>query len=262
MAKERLVALKELPEGLFYLPDFISAEVEEHILEHIEALPFAPYVMGSFVAKRTVVQFGGQQYRFNYGGNENIEAMPDWLVSTRERCATIINQNADILEQVLVARYENAGIGWHRDAPQFGPCVIGISFGKANTMRFRRVLPGIQETFRLDLAPRSLYIMSGSSRAQWQHSMPESKGLRFSVTFRTISDNDQNSNSNNNNNNNNNSNNNADIDKNNESWSQPGIIAERLAALGLLGGAIYNLKSRRVEEATQLSLLEPEFSGL
>jgi alkylated DNA repair protein (DNA oxidative demethylase) len=90
------------------------------------------------------------------------------------------------LAETLVSRYPpGAGIGWHRDAPMFGPVVIGISLGAPCVMRFRRGVSGPTELLA-ELEPRSAYILAGAARASWRHSIPPVKALRHSVTFRTI----------------------------------------------------------------------------
>jgi alkylated DNA repair dioxygenase AlkB len=38
----------------------------------------------------------------------------------------------------------------------------------------------------LDLAPRSAYVMQDEIRWKWQHHIPATKELRYSVTFRTL----------------------------------------------------------------------------
>jgi len=186
------IVASSIPEGLFYLPEAISLAEERQCLEEIEALPFEPYVFGAYVARRKVVQFGGQERRATYGGNQPLESMPEWLFSLRQKCARLVDFKAEELAQILVARYEQAGIGWHCDAAEFGPTVIGVSLTSAAMMRFRRMHPEREDLFRLELAPRSIYIMAGDARSSWQHSLPATKTLRYSITFRTISAVDQN----------------------------------------------------------------------
>lgn len=176
-----------MPSGLIYIPEFLTAPQEQECLAAIDELPFEPYLFGEYIAKRLVVQFGAEEYRARtYGGNQKLETMPDWLYRLRQRCADVVGLDLEDVAQSLVARYEDAGIGWHRDAPQFGPTVIGVSLGIPATMRFRRVTKDYEELFRIELAPRSAYVMSGDARSIWQHSIPATKGLRYSVTFRTI----------------------------------------------------------------------------
>jgi alkylated DNA repair dioxygenase AlkB len=53
-------------------------------------------------------------------------------------------------------------------------------------MRFRRGSAGDREVFEATLAPRSVYVIEGTARAQWQHSIPAVDALRYSITFRTV----------------------------------------------------------------------------
>jgi alkylated DNA repair dioxygenase AlkB len=88
---------------------------------------------------------------------------------------------------VLIARYpEGAAIGWHRDAPMFDPTVLGISLRAKGVMRFRRDVGVNKEIFKIELEPKSFYIISGSARTHWQHSLAPTKELRYSITFRTV----------------------------------------------------------------------------
>jgi alkylated DNA repair protein (DNA oxidative demethylase) len=53
-------------------------------------------------------------------------------------------------------------------------------------MRFRRTLKGERSVAAIERAPRSVYVLSGKARWSWQHSIPATKQLRYSVTFRTL----------------------------------------------------------------------------
>lgn len=123
LARKQIVN-SSMPSGLIYVPDFIDAPQERECLAAIDELPFEPYLFGEYVAKRLVVQFGAEEYRARtYGGNKKLDTMPDWLHQLRQKCANLVGLNVEEVAQSLVARYEDAGIGWHRDAPQFGPTV-------------------------------------------------------------------------------------------------------------------------------------------
>jgi alkylated DNA repair protein (DNA oxidative demethylase) len=77
-----------------------------------------------------------------------------------------------------------APIGWHRDAPQFG-IVIGISLLSPARMRLKHYRKE-GKIVSVTLAPRAIYVLSGSARWQWQHSIPPQEKLRYSITFRTL----------------------------------------------------------------------------
>jgi alkylated DNA repair dioxygenase AlkB len=94
----------------------------------------------------------------------------------------------ETLEHALVARYTpGTPLGWHRDVPDFED-IIGVSLAAEALMRFRPWPPRDPrraDVRRLALAPRSIYLLRGPARWQWQHSVAPVAALRYSVTFRT-----------------------------------------------------------------------------
>jgi DNA oxidative demethylase len=64
--------------------------------------------------------------------------------------------------------------------------VVGVSLLSPCRMRFRREAAGERRAFALELEPRSGYVLAGASRAAWQHHVPPTKALRYSITFRTL----------------------------------------------------------------------------
>ena len=185
-ARKKIVKVNQAPSGLFYMPDFLQERQEKDVLEKLWRLDFNPYDHRGFLAKREIVHYGGAS-GYAVGAPEPKEPMPDWLKALQSRCANLVDLCADDFALTLVAHYPpGAGIGWHRDAPQFGPTVIGVSFGSTAVMRFRRFLEAdIEELYRVSLAPGSAYIMSGAARSAWQHSVAPVAEARYSITFRT-----------------------------------------------------------------------------
>ena len=68
----------------------------------------------------------------------------------------------------------------------FGSKIAGVSVRAPCRMRFRRTVGGERSVAALELAPRSAYLLAGKARWSWQHSIPATKNLRYSVTFRTL----------------------------------------------------------------------------
>ena len=137
-------------------------------------------------AKRTVRHYG---LRYDYDSGEHVptDPLPTELHPLRERCAGLMEREPEDLVQILVTRYPpGAGIGWHRDAPMFGSRIAGVSLGAPCRMRFQRTVAGTRRVAEVELAPRSAYLLSGKARWSWQHSIPATKDLRYSVTFRTL----------------------------------------------------------------------------
>jgi alkylated DNA repair dioxygenase AlkB len=155
-------------------------------VEALSQLDFQEIHMHGVVARRTVVHYGWD-YGYESWRITPAPPPPPFLGSVRARCAALAGLEPEALEEVLVSRYPpGASIGWHRDAPMFGPCVIGVSLLGAARMRFRRKVGEGYQTAALELAPRSAYVLAGASRSVWQHTLSPVKSLRYSLSFRTV----------------------------------------------------------------------------
>jgi alkylated DNA repair protein (DNA oxidative demethylase) len=182
----RTPSVDEEPEGLRYLVDFLTAEEEAQVLRVLDEIAFAPVVMRGQAAKRTVAHYG-YDYRYESWDLVPTDPLPAPLTWLCDRCAALADVASDAFAQVLISRYPpGAGIGWHRDAPMFGPQVVGVSLGSACRMRFQRRAGGVRRTWALELAPRSAYVLGGAARSAWQHSIPATPALRYSITFRSL----------------------------------------------------------------------------
>jgi alkylated DNA repair dioxygenase AlkB len=53
-------------------------------------------------------------------------------------------------------------------------------------MRFQRGKGDARQVAEITLKPRSAYVLAGAARFTWQHSIPATKALRYSITFRTL----------------------------------------------------------------------------
>ena len=174
------------PQGLRYVPDFLSAEEEAGLLPQLEALPTHEVRMRGMVAKRTTAHFGWV-YGYEAWSLTPGPALPAFLEPVRARAAALVGLAPEALEETLLSRYPpGASIGWHRDAPMFGPEVVGVSLGAPARLRLRRERPGGWDTWVQELAPRSAYVLGGESRTRWQHTLSPLKGLRYSLSFRTL----------------------------------------------------------------------------
>jgi alkylated DNA repair dioxygenase AlkB len=112
--------------------------------------------------------------------------IPGWLYLLRERAARFAGVKEEALAQVLVTRYPaGAGIGWHRDRPEYGK-IVGVSFESPCALRLRRREGAGWRRGSVLLEPRSAYLLDGEVRAAWQHSITPGTQLRYSVTFRTL----------------------------------------------------------------------------
>jgi alkylated DNA repair protein (DNA oxidative demethylase) len=175
----------EEPEGLVYRPDLLTVDEEAEVLDVLASLRFDPIVMHGQPAKRTARHFG-LDYDYEARTPQPGEPLPDWILPVRERAAELAGHDPDELVEVLVQRYPpGSTIGWHRDAPAFGT-VVGVSLGGASRLRFQRGKGDDRRVWEVLLEPRSGYVLAGKARTSWQHSIPPTKELRYSITFRTL----------------------------------------------------------------------------
>jgi alkylated DNA repair dioxygenase AlkB len=176
---------RPMPDGFRYAPDAIDVADEARLVAAFADLPFKEFEFHGFLGKRRVVSFG-RRYDFNSGALKDAEPMPHFLTSLRERAAGFAGLIPDNLQHALVTEYQpGVSIGWHRDRPHYDD-VIGVSLLSACTFRLRRKRGTSWQRASLRLAPRSIYLMRGPSRDQWQHSIPAVDALRYSVTFRSL----------------------------------------------------------------------------
>ncbi len=172
------------PEGLRYACEFISPEIERELIGRIAGLPLQPFQFGQYEGKRRVAWFG---FQYDYTQRRLLDAdpIPDWLAPIIEGVEAFGGPETRI-GQVLCTEYDvGVGIGWHRDKPHFDR-VFGLSLGSSCRFRFRRPAGERWERFTLDAQPRSLYMMSGAARQEWEHSIPAVEAPRYSITFRTM----------------------------------------------------------------------------
>jgi alkylated DNA repair dioxygenase AlkB len=172
-------------EGFVYEENFLSSEEEAALVTRISALPFREFEFHGFVGKRRVVSFGWK-YEFSSRRVQKADEIPEFLLPVRGRAACVSGLPAARFQHALVTEYQSgAAIGWHKDKAVFGD-VIGISLAAPCSFRFRRKRGSSWHRRSLMMQPRSMYLLSGPSRTQWEHSIPPVEQLRYSITFRNF----------------------------------------------------------------------------
>ena len=173
--------------GLELRANFVSEAEEDALIGHIDGLGLAPFRFQGWTGKRLTRSFGWR-YDFDDASFTETEPIPDWLRPLRQRAAAMAGLEPDDFAHALVIRYDpGAGIGWHRDRPQFDK-VVGVSLGAPTVMRFRRRVGKAFQRAKVELEPRSAYLLSGEVRSDWEHSIAGHAALRFSITFRSLSE--------------------------------------------------------------------------
>jgi alkylated DNA repair dioxygenase AlkB len=153
----------------------------------LSSLELAPFRFHGWLGNRKTQTFGWR-YDFDDASFAPAEPIPDWLHPLRDKAAAFAGLAPGNLSHVLLARYDpGAGIGWHRDRPQFEQ-VVGITLAAPATMRFRQRTAGGFRRATVNLEPGSAYLLSGEVRWDWEHSISPGDSLRFSITFRSLSE--------------------------------------------------------------------------
>jgi alkylated DNA repair dioxygenase AlkB len=174
-----------LPNGLVYVPNFLSELEERALLDGIAATDLREAQYKEYTAKRRVASFGAG-YDFSEQELTPAPTLAPFLLPLRGRVALWLEVPAEEFGYALIAEYRpGTQLGWHRDVPQF-EMVAGVSLGTPARMRFRPFPPIKRDTIlALDLAPRSAYVLRDDVRWKWQHSIAPTRELRYSITFRT-----------------------------------------------------------------------------
>ena len=176
------------PPGLRYEHDFIGRDEERQLLDAIRTLPLHEADYRGYTAKRRIVSYGAG-YDFDAHELRPAPPIPGFLQPLRLKVAQRLGLRVEEFTHALVTEYRpGTQLGWHRDVPDFA-LVVGLSLGTPCRMRFRPYPPRRGAgALVLELAPRSMYVLSGAARWKWQHGILPTPGLRFSITFRTLAE--------------------------------------------------------------------------
>jgi alkylated DNA repair dioxygenase AlkB len=175
------------PRGFRYREGILAADEEAALVASLGQLSLKPFEFHGHLGNRRVVSFG---LKYDYGRRavEQASAMPAFLDNLLVRVSEFAGLDPDAFRQVGVNEYRpGAGIGWHKDKPQFG-IVVGVSLLAPATMRFRRADGSRWNRISHAVKPRSIYLLSGEARTGWEHSIAPQTELRYSVTFRTLAE--------------------------------------------------------------------------
>ena len=175
------------PAGFRYQENVITEIEEAMLVASLQKLDLKPFEFQGHLANRRVISFG-LRYDYSRRTVEAASEFPPFLNELRAKAAEFAGRRVSEFRQAGVNEYPpGAGIGWHKDKAQFG-IIVGVSLLAPATMRFRRAQGRGWARLAQTLAPRSMYVLSGEARTEWEHSIPPLDQLRYSLTFRTLAD--------------------------------------------------------------------------
>lgn len=193
-------AIEYEPKGLFYKKDYISEEEHDKLFTILQT----DFTWDDQPQRREVKQYG-QIYNYRKQKFEDLyEEIPNWLTFLTRKL-TDDGVFAEEPNQIIINKYRQTGTrNWsippHIDSAElFGPCIASITLGNACTVEFCKAHheEDVQIIHTIRVEPRSLYFMTGDSRYNYYHRIPDKKynkerdpktetNVRISLTFRNV----------------------------------------------------------------------------
>jgi alkylated DNA repair dioxygenase AlkB len=131
--------------------------------------------------------YPGSCFKNSYGSPGEI--IPSEFDTLIQKVAEHVNIKEEDFKELLVTEYPpGAVINWHRDAPPFD-VIAGISLHSKCTFKLRphdKLKQGRKTMVSLTIEPRSLYVIKGVARTDWEHSTAPVEQTRYSITLRTL----------------------------------------------------------------------------
>jgi alkylated DNA repair dioxygenase AlkB len=176
------------PQGFSYFDGFISEQEENELLVHLSKLELNAFQFQGYEAKRKIASFG-YDWDFSTRQLSKGKGVPVFFHPLIQKISDHFKLIQDRLAEVLVTEYpEGSVINWHRDAPPFD-CIFGLSLFSDCIFRFRpynKARQGRASIIKFPIKRRSLYMMEGPSRSEWEHSIAPVTRKRYSITLRTL----------------------------------------------------------------------------
>jgi alkylated DNA repair dioxygenase AlkB len=176
------------PPGFSYFPGFIGETEELGLLQEISRLELHVFNFHGYEAKRRVASFG-YDYSFEKRTISRAKQIPGAFDDLIQKVASHTGIRKENFAELLITEYPiGSVINWHRDAFPFD-VIAGISLASDCTFRFRpheKIKQVRGSVIPIHLQQRSLYIIQGQARSEWQHSISPVKSVRYSITLRTL----------------------------------------------------------------------------
>ena len=180
-----------VPAGFKYIPDFISRDEENYLINIILNTELHTFNFQGFEAKRRVASFG-YDWSFDKRILKKGKEIPASFQPVIVKVARQLSIKEESFAELLITEYPvGSVINWHRDAPPFG-VIAGISLNTDCKFRLRpyeKSKQGRSSIISIPVMRRSLYVMQDDSRSGWEHSVAPVKDVRYSITLRTLNEN-------------------------------------------------------------------------
>ncbi|RIA87669.1 hypothetical protein C1645_666823, partial [Glomus cerebriforme] len=192
-------------DGLFIIEDFISEQEEFELINSIDLSEWSGNGIPPNPEMRRRTQHYGYEFSYRYRKVvQNLGALPNFLDFLIKRFVeqkiiqSVEQEYPNMCIMCIINEYQaGQGIMPHTDSPEiFGPVILSLSMLSSCLMKFTHIQDSSDQSIIL-LRPRSLLVMTKSSRFVYKHSISKdaieyyngeeiTRGRRVSLTFRTI----------------------------------------------------------------------------
>ncbi len=189
------------PPGAFLVADLLAPAERDQLVARLDALEgWGGATFRGQVTRRSMIWFG-TAYSIATRRVDPAPPIPGWLRAVRDRAVAAARARAGIaahddddcaflgspdefVSSTIIRYPVGAGIGWHSDAPVYGPTVLTVSLGAPAWLDLRhKADPARRARFLLNAG--ALFILTGEARRDWAHRVPPVRGPRYALTFRT-----------------------------------------------------------------------------
>lgn len=173
--------------GLIYIDNYLP----QNLIDEIRSIIFSGQIEFKCITSNPNsrrVKHYGYNYSYNRAGLKVADPIPDFinkLISYELRNYLKEHTMKDNFDQVIINEYRpKEKISYHIDNPkQFGEIIACITIGEPVPIKFKLE----KEVKTLIPNEGSIYVLTEDARYKWSHSSTNNtKGVRYSITFRTI----------------------------------------------------------------------------
>ncbi|RTK93286.1 MAG: hypothetical protein EKK64_10270 [Neisseriaceae bacterium] len=163
-----------MTDDLLVISEFLTEQEEFFILSNLKSP-----IKKEEITRNNVYRYGSKT---PYGmGNISVE-IPDYLQPLIEK--VVKSGISEVPKSVSVNEYmKGQSLSAHIDSQQAGPVITIVSLASSATMRFSK---DKEESFDVELLPRSLIRMKGDIRKKWKHEILPLLDTRYSIVFRCV----------------------------------------------------------------------------
>jgi len=179
-----------------YYPNFLESRMALHYYETLyREIPWRQdpiKIFGkTYLQPRLTALYGNNGQPYSYSG---ITMYPLPFSFALSEIKNSIEQIAKVTFTTCLCnlyRDGNDSNGWHADDEVSlgeNPVIASVSLGATRRFKFRQK-ENHSNSFKIDLTPGSLLLMSGATQHNWQHELPKTRKLvtpRINLTFRII----------------------------------------------------------------------------